>query len=79
MSSWGPAGGFTMTSGSTCAGHATLTGGHASISDPCFTGADNVVVCTDATAANGVQCSPGTGYLVIAGTANDTVSYARIK
>ena len=79
MSSWGPAGGFTLSSGSTCAGHAMLNAGHASASDPCFTGADNVVICTDSTAANAVQCSPGPGYLAISGTGNDMISYARIK
>ena len=79
MSSWGPTGGFTMSSGSTCAGHATLNGGRASISDPCFTGIDNVVMCTDTTAANPVQCSPGFGYLTISGTGADMISYARMK
>ena len=79
MSSWGPAGGFTLSSGMTCAGHATLLGGHASISDPCFTGADNVVMCTDTTAPNAVQCSPGFGYLTISGASGDTISYARLK
>lgn len=79
MSSWGPAGGFTLSSGMTCAGHATLLGGHASVSDSCFTGADNVVMCTDATAPNAVQCSPGYGYLTISGAAGDTISYARLK
>ena len=79
MSSWGPAGGFTLSSGSTCAGHATLNAGRASVSDPCFTGADNIVMCTDTTAANAVQCSPGYGYLTISGTGGDTISYARMK
>ena len=46
MSSWGPAGGFTMSTGNTCAGHATLDLGRASIYDPCFTGSDNIVMCT---------------------------------
>ena len=79
MSSWGPTGGFTLSSGSTCAGHATLNVGHASVSDPCFTGIDNVVMCTDSTAANAVQCSPGPGYLTISGAGGDTISYARMK
>ena len=79
MSSWGPAGGFTMSSGSTCSGHATLTAGHTSVSDPCFTGIDNVVVCTDNSAVSAVQCTPGTGYLVISGSGNDMISYSRIK
>ena len=79
MSSWRPAGGFTLSSGMTCAGHATLLGGHTSVSDPCFTGADNVVMCTDTTAANAVQCSPGYGFLAISGASGDAISYARLK
>jgi hypothetical protein len=79
MSSWGPTGGFTMSSGSTCSGHATLTAGHASVSDPCFTGIDNVVVCTDNSAVSAVQCTPGTGYLVISGSGSDMISYFRVK
>lgn len=79
MSSWGPTGGFTLSSGSTCAGHAALNAGHASVSDPCFTGSDNVVMCTDTTAANAVQCSPGSGYLTISGAGSDMISYARMK
>ncbi len=80
MSSWGPAGGFTLSSGqASCAGHATLMAGHTSVSDPCFTGVDNIVMCTDTTTASPVQCSPGTGYLVVSGTGTDTISYARVK
>ena len=79
MTSWGPAGGFTLSSGSTCAGHATLNAGHAAVSDPCFTGTDNVVMCTDTTAANAVQCSPESGYLTISGAGGDMISYARMK
>jgi|SRR5215472_8370101 len=79
LSSWGPTGGFTLSSGSTCAGHATLNDGHASINDPCFTGIDNVVMCTDTMAPNAVQCSPGSGYLAISGAGSDTIAYARVK
>jgi len=79
MSSWGPAGGFTMSSGSTCSGHATLTAGQTSVSDPCFTGLDNVVLCTDNSTASAVQCSPGTGYLAISGSGSDMISYSRVK
>ncbi len=68
-----------MSSGSTCAGHATLIAGHASVNDRCFTGADNIVMCTDITAPNAVQCSPGYGYLTISGGGADTISYARMK
>jgi hypothetical protein len=79
MSSWGPAGGFTMSSGSICAGHATLIAGHTSITDPCFTGVDDVVVCTDNSTASAVRCSPGPGYLSISGSESDTISYSRLK
>jgi hypothetical protein len=80
MSSWGPAGGFTLSSGpSACAGHATLTAGRTSVSDPCFTSIDNIVMCTDTSTASAVQCSPGAGSLAISGTGSDTISYARLK
>ena len=80
MSSWGPAGGFTLSSGpSSCAGHATLIAGHTSVNDPCFTGIDNIVVCTDTSAASAVQCSPGAGYLAIYGSGADTIAYSRVK
>jgi hypothetical protein len=79
MSSWGPAGGFTMTSGSTCAGRATLNLGKASVTDPCFTSADNIVLCTDTTAPFAVQCAPENGFLIISGSGADTISYARMK
>ena len=55
MSSWGPAGGFTMSSGSTCSGHATLIAGQTTVTDPCFTGVDNIVMCTDNSTA---ECRP---------------------
>src|SRR5271154_4473732 len=68
MSSWGPNGGFTLSSGaSTCAGHATLSAGRTSVTDPCFTGVDNIVMCTDTSTANAVQCSPSFGHLAITG------------
>jgi hypothetical protein len=79
MSSWGPMGGFSMSSGAPCAGKATLSDGTASVSDTCFTGADNIVMCTDATAANPVRCTPANGSLSISGGIGDTVSYARIR
>ena len=80
MSSWGPNGGFTLSSGlSTCAGHATLSAGHTSVTDPCFTRVDKVVMCTDASNANAVQCSPSSGYLAISGAGSDTISYARVR
>lgn len=79
MTSWGPLGSFSMSSGAVCAGQATLTGGIASVTDPCFTGSTNVVLCTDTTAASAVKCAPGAGSLAISGAAGDTVSYARLK
>lgn len=79
MSSWGPLGGFSMSSGAPCAGKTTLTDGTATVSDVCFTGADNIVMCTDTTAANPVRCTPASGSLSISGGVDDTVSYARIR
>jgi hypothetical protein len=78
MSSWGPMGGFTVSSGSTCVGKATLNGGHASVSDPCFTGDDNIVMCTDTTAPNPIRCTPAPGYLSVSGASDDTISYVRV-
>jgi hypothetical protein len=68
-----------MSSGATCAGHATLNGGIASVSDPCFTSSENIVMCTDTTAANAVKCAPSNGYLGISGFAGDTIAYARVR
>ncbi len=80
MTSWGPNGGFTLSSGpSNCAGHATLIAGHSSVIDPCFTGVDNVVMCTDTSSASAVQCSPGSGNLAISGAGSDMISYARLR
>ena len=79
MSSWGPLGGFTMSSGAPCAGKTTLTDGTASVNDACFTGADNIVMCTDTTAANPVRCTPAYGSLSVSGGIGDTVAYARIR
>jgi hypothetical protein len=79
MSSWGPMGGFSMSSGAPCTGKATLSDGTASVSDACFTGSDNIVMCTDTTAANPVRCTPASGSLSISGGTGDTISYARIR
>src|ERR1700733_4638567 len=80
MSSWGPAGGFTLSSGpAACAGHATLVAGHTTVNDPCFTSVDNIVMCTDTSMAAAVQCSPDSGYLAISGVGNDRISYARVR
>jgi hypothetical protein len=79
MSTWGPMGGITMTSGSTCAGYTTISGRESSVGATCITGSDNIVMCTDATAANPVMCMPGSGYLTVSGTAGDTIAYARVR
>jgi len=79
ISSWSPLGGFTMSSGANCAGHATLGGTPAVISDSCFTAADNVVLCTDTTSAAAVGCTPAAGSLTITGAAGDTIAYARVR
>ena len=62
-----------------CAGRVTLAQGSASVSDSCFTGDTNVVLCTDVTAANPVRCAPAKGALLVAGTGQDMISYARVK
>lgn len=79
MTSWGPLGGFAVSSGTTCSGHQLLTGRTAAVTDQCFTGTADVVLCTDTTAPDPVMCSPASGYLTIAGTPGDTVAYARIR
>jgi len=79
MTSWGPMGGFSMSSGATCAGRATLNGGLATVSDACFTGADNIVMCTDTTAPNAIRCSPSDGSLSISGAPGDTIAWARVR
>jgi len=62
-----------------CAGRIALTQGEATVHDDCFSGDTNVVVCTDATSASPVKCTPGPGALSIAGNANDIISYARMR
>jgi len=79
MNSWGPMGGFSMSSGVPCSGRATLSDGTASVSDACFTGTDNIVMCTDTTAANPIRCTPAYGSLSISGGVGDTISYARLR
>jgi len=79
FSSWSPLGGFTMSSGANCAGHATLGGTPAVINDSCFTSSDNVVLCTDSTTAAAVGCMPAAGSLTITGAAGDTIAYARVR
>ncbi|HTY56002.1 MAG TPA: hypothetical protein VMB26_12405 [Candidatus Binataceae bacterium] len=79
MSSIGPFGSFTMTSGSNCTGYATLSGSQTSVTAACFTGSDNIVMCTNTTAANPVMCMPGDGHLTIGGTTGDVIAYARVR
>jgi len=62
-----------------CAGRVALSQGQATIRDACFSGETNVVLCTDATTASPVKCSPGPGTLGISGSGGDIVSYARVR
>ena len=61
-----------------CAGRIKLAQGMATVNDSCFTGETNIVLCTDATAANPVRCSPAPGKLTVAGASDDVISYARV-
>ncbi len=79
ITSYGPLGGFTMSSGANCAGHATLINGFVTVQDPCFSSSENVVICTDTSSPSAVSCTPGSGRLSIAGMGSDTVAYARVK
>ena len=62
-----------------CAGRVQLTRGVATVSDSCFTGDTNVVLCTDASSANAVQCAAANGKLALAGTGSDLINYARVR
>ena len=62
-----------------CAGRVALTQGEATIRDDCFTGDTNVVLCTDATAASPIKCSPAPGTLSISGSGAHIISYARVR
>jgi len=62
-----------------CAGRVRLAQGAATVNDTCFTGDTNVVLCTDASSANAVQCSAGNGKLALAGTGSDLINYARVR
>ena len=62
-----------------CAGKVRLTQGSATLSDSCFTGDTNIVVCSDITSANPVGCAPGKGTLVVEGHADDEIAFARMK
>jgi hypothetical protein len=62
-----------------CAGRVRLAQGAATVSDSCFTGDTNVVLCTDSTAANAVECAAANGKLALAGTGSDLINYARVR
>ncbi len=62
-----------------CAGRVQLAQGIATVNDSCFTGDTNVVLCTDATAANAVECAAANGKLALAGTGSDLINYARVR
>ena len=62
-----------------CAGRVKLAQGAATINDSCFTGDTNVVLCTDATAANAVECAAANGKLALSGTGSDLINYARVR
>ena len=62
-----------------CAGRVQLAQGAATVKDTCFTGDTNVVLCTDTSSANAVQCTAANGKLALAGTGSDLVNYARVK
>jgi hypothetical protein len=62
-----------------CAGRVQLSQGNATVNDTCFTGDTNVVLCSDATSANAVQCAAANGKLALAGTGSDLINYARVR
>jgi hypothetical protein len=62
-----------------CAGRVPLSQGSAIIKDACFSGDTNVVVCTDTSSISPVRCSPGAGALLIGGSDNDVIAYARMR
>jgi len=62
-----------------CAGRVRLSQGAATVNDTCFTGDTNVVLCTDASSANAVQCAAANGKLELAGSGSDLINYARVR
>ena len=62
-----------------CAGRIQLAQGAATVNDTCFTGDTNVVLCTDTSSANPVQCAASNGKLVLAGNGSDQINYARVR
>ena len=65
--------------GDVCAGRVQLAQGNATVNDNCFTGDTNVVLCSDASSANAVQCAAANGKLALAGTGSDLINYARVR
>ena len=65
--------------GDVCAGRVQLAQGNATVNDTCFTGDTDVVLCTDASSANAVQCAAASGKLALAGTGSDLINYARVR
>lgn len=62
-----------------CAGHVKLQGGGATVKDSCFSGETNIVLCTDVTAPNAVQCAPIGRMLSVKGSGEDVISFARVR
>jgi len=62
-----------------CAGRVQLAQGVATLKDRCFSGATNVVLCTDSSAANPVRCAAGDGQLEVTGSGADVINYARVR
>ncbi len=78
VTTWGPWGGMSINSPA-CAGQVALNNGITTVSDSCFTGGTNVVLCTDTTAANPVRCAPALGTLAVSGNGSDVIAYARVR
>jgi hypothetical protein len=78
MTFWGPTGGFAIGSPA-CAGKVVLSAGSATVNDPCFTGVENVVLCTNTTSATAVRCHVSAGSLRVEGVGGDVIAYARVR
>lgn len=62
-----------------CAGRVQLAQGSATVKDTCFTGDTNVVLCTNASSAHPIRCTPERGSLTVEGSGSDMISYARVR
>jgi hypothetical protein len=62
-----------------CAGKIALSQGSASVTDKCFSGDTNIVLCTNESHPNPVRCKAAAGVLTIEGTSGDMIDYARIR